>query len=98
MVMLSGWQVQAMKEAEDARIWEELNAPDPCEKQLKLASVSLIQAKQYLSNAVVRLADAMAELFDTPMEAKIGSFLDSVEDIECDLQSLAEKYGRGERE
>ena len=96
--MLSGWQVQAMKEAEDARIWEEMNAPDPCEKQLKTASVSLIEAVHLLSSVETRIADAMCELFDTPMEHKIGSYLDSLEDIGCDLKSLAEKYGRGERE
>ena len=95
---MTGWEVQEMKEAEDARIWEELNAPDPCEKQMIAASVSMIEAIRVMGRAETLLADAMAEVFDTPMEYKIGSFLDSLEDIECSLHILAEKYGKGERE
>ena len=90
--------VDAMWEADAAAEWERLNEPDPCEKQMEAASVSIREAVQFLTSAEIRLADAMAEVFDTPMEYRIGSFLDSIEDIECDLKSLAEKYGKGERE
>ena len=38
---MTGWEVQALKEAEDARIWEELNAPDPLEPQMKEAARDL---------------------------------------------------------
>ena len=95
---MTGWEVQELKEAEDARIWEEINAPDPCEKQLKAASVSMKEAVRMIGSAGVRLADAMAEVFDTPMEYRIGSLLDALEDIECSITALADKYGKGERE
>ena len=95
---MTGWQVQALKEAEDARIWEELNAPDPCEKQLEAASVSINQATHFIDTAENRLGDAMAELFGTPMEAKVGSFLDQLQDLRYGLERLAELYGKGERE
>ena len=95
---MTGWEIQELKETEDARIWEELNAPDPCEKQLETASVSLKEASRTIGRAGILLADAMAELFDTPMEYRIGSLLDALEDIESEIRVLAEKYGKGERE
>ena len=90
--------VDAMWEADAAAEWERLNEPDPCEKQMKAASVSIREAVQFLARAEDRLADAMTEVFDTPMEYRIGSLLDSLEDIEYGLKKLAEKYGKGERE
>ena len=39
---MTGWQVDAMWEAESARIWEEMNAPDPMEgKMISAASASV---------------------------------------------------------
>ena len=95
---MNAWQLEAMKDQMDTKAWNELNAPDPCERQLKTCSVSLINATMILSSVESQLADAMAEVFDTPMEAKIGSYLDEVENIRYYIKSLAETYGKGVRE
>lgn len=95
---MNAWQLDLMAETERSQAWERLNAPDPCAKQLKNAAVSIKQALQTISHAENQLADAMTEVFDTPMEMKIGSYLDSLQDIRIDLKELAEKYERGERE
>lgn len=96
--MLSGWQVQAMKEAEDARIWEELNAPDPYEEQMKKSAVDIQDAANFLNIVTDRLMDAMSELDETPMKAKIESFYDQLEEIRIDLRIIASSYERGLRE
>lgn len=95
---MNGWQLDVLKDEMDTEAWRKLNEPDPCAKQLKTAAVSILQATQFISIAETRLADAMVEVFDTPMEYKLGSFLDALQDMRCDLKSLSEKYGRGERE
>lgn len=95
---MNNWQLDLIKDQEDTKAWDALNAPDPNEKQLKAAAVSLFEAVSFLQIAECRLADAMVELFDTPDEYKIGSFLDTLQDNRCDLQELAKKFQKGERE
>lgn len=95
---MNNWQLDILKDQADTKAWNELNAPDPNEKQLKAAAVSLFEAVAFLQIAESRLADAMAELFDTPIEYKIGSFLDSLQESRIDLQEMAKKFQKGERE
>ena len=95
---MTGWEVQALKEADDARIWEELNAPDPYEKQMRDAALEMKQAIQQISKAEDYLADAIASVSETPMEDCVASLLDSLEDLKYSIKVLQEKYGRGERE
>ena len=95
---MTGWEVQALKEAEDARIWEELNAPDPYEKVLKDAATDLEKAVAELRVVLDRLEDASSVLSETPMQAKIDSFIDSIDDIKYDLWAIQMHWERGERE
>ena len=95
---MTGWEVQALKEAEDARIWEELNAPDPYEKQMRDAALEMKQAIDQIDKAENFLVDAIAALDETPMEDKVNSLLEALEDLNCDINMLQEKYGKGERE
>ena len=95
---MTGWEVQALKEAEDARIWEELNAPDPYEKQMRDAALEMRLAIEQISKAEDYLADAISSVSETPMEDKVASLLDSLEDLEYSIKVLQEKYGKGERE
>ena len=95
---MTGWEVQALKEAEDARIWEELNAPDPYEKQMRDAALDLSLAIEPISKAEDYLMDAVADVSETPMEAKVSALLEAMEDLECDIKMLQEKYRKGERE
>ena len=95
---MTGWEVQALKEAEDARIWEELNAPDPYEKQMRDAALEMRLAIEQIRKAEDYLADAIASVSETPMEYRVAPLLDSLEDLEYSIKVLQEKYGKGERE
>ena len=95
---MTGWEVQALKEAEDARIWEELNVPDPYEKQMRDAALEMRLAIEQISKAEDYLMDAVADVSETPMEKKIAALLDLLEDLEYSIKVLQEKYGKGERE
>lgn len=96
--MLSGWQVQAMKEAEDARIWEELNAPDPAEGLMQEAAQDMKMAVDLMDKAEDCLANAISELDGTPMEYKVTAFLDALMDLRIDIRIMAEKFEKGVRE
>lgn len=95
---MTGWEVQALKEAEDARIWEELNAPDRAEKQMKEAAVSMKQAEELIDKAENALLTAMDRLNPYPMENRVGSLESDLEDLRYSIRALREKYERGWRE
>ena len=95
---MNAWQMDAIRDQMDTKAWNQLNAPDPCERQLKTSAVSLVEATQFIRIAENRLADAMTEIFDTPMEYKIGSLLDLLQDLRIDIEGLAKKYREGVRE
>ena len=95
---MTGWEVQALKEAEDARIWEELNAPDPYEKQMRDAAIEMRQAYDQINKAEDFLMEAVAAVSETPMEDKVYSLLEALEDLNCDIKMLQEKYRTGGRE
>ena len=96
--MLSGWQIQAMWEADAAAEWERINEPDQYETVLKKAAQEVKKAISAIDNCADHLADASAELSETPMQAKVDSFIESLENIWCDLRMLNEHWERGERE
>ena len=90
--------VDAMWESDAAAEWERLNEPDPYEKQLRDAALDLSLAIEPISKAEDYLMDAVADVSETPMEAKVVALLDSLEDLEYSIKALQEKYGKGERE
>ena len=92
------FDIDALIESDRARQWEELNAPDPFEKQMKSASKEILEATSFISIAEDRLTEAYYELEDSPMQKTVAEWLEKVSDLRCDLKSLSEKYGRGERE
>ena len=94
---MTGYEVQALKEAEDARIWEELNAPDPFEKQMTDAALDMRLAVEMIGKAEDYLAEAVADVSDTPMEDRVASLLDELSDLKYSIQVLQGKYERGER-
>ena len=95
---MTGWEVQAAVEAENARIWEELNAPDPYDEVLRNASTGMKTAIDLIDKAENALCDAISELSNTPMEDRVAAFLDQLVDLKIDIRVLAEKYERGQRE
>lgn len=95
---MNAWQIEEMIATDAAAAWERLNAPDPCEKQLKSAAVSLKEAAEFLNVCTDRLVDAGCELDETPMRAKVDSLCETLEDFRCEIQELARLYGKGVRE
>jgi hypothetical protein len=96
---MQAWQdVDAMWEADAAAEWERLNEPDQYEKYLKEAATDLDKAVAAIRIVIDHLSDASSVLSDTPMQAKVDSFIDSIEDTKYDLWSLKLRWERGERE
>lgn len=95
---MNAWQLDLMKDQQDGKEWEKLNAPDPCENALKNAAVGIREAEGHLNTAVEMVNDAAAFLNDTPMQAKVLSLMDQIEEIGCDLRAMYGKYERGVRE
>ena len=94
---MTGWEVQALKEADDARIWEELNAPDPYEKQMEDSAREMRLAVEMICKAEDYLVDAISAVNGTPMEDRVSSLLNDLEDLHIDIVLLAEKYQKGVR-
>ena len=76
-------QLDAMKEAEDARIWEELNADDP---RRDTAIAFLRQAVQALEEAESYLQSAAEAVEHTPETDRIASLNMTAEDLEVDIR------------
>ena len=97
MTAMAAWQLDAMKEAQDARAWEALNAPDPAEGRMLEAASSLEVAIKHMKKAADWTQDAAQELKGYPMEDKILSYVVSIETVIENLQVLQEKYRHGDR-
>ena len=90
--------VDAMWEADAAAEWERLNAPDRYADMLKESAKDVKKAKSELEQAIDRLWDASSILSETPMQAKVEAFIDSIEDLKYELCRLEICWERGERE
>ena len=95
---MTGWQVQAMVEAERANVWEDLYAHDPATERMQEAAESIKTALSNIDNGLDWIADAIAKLDETPMADKLQSFLDDFESLANNLENLKNLYERGERE
>ena len=95
---MNGWQVQAMWEADTNAAWEEMNAPDPAERQMKEAADSLDIALDNIDSGLDWISDAVSKLDELPMADKVQSFLDDFEKLSKALEDLKDHYERGERE
>ena len=104
---MKNWQIEVMNHdvdsmwgADAAAEWERINAPDPdpYENILKAAAKDMIPAINQLRKAIEELLGATAYLYETPMLAKVDSYIESLEDIEIDLKMMKERWERGERE
>lgn len=81
--------VALVKEAEDARAWEELNKEDP---HAKAAVDLLTKAAHALQQAEDFLQQAAAEVEDNPETYRIASLEQSVEDLEIDVREQARRF------
>ncbi len=90
-------EIDTMYEAESARIWEELNAPDKYEKQMKEASIDLCSAASIIDKAEDELSAVVSDLYETPLCDVAQELLERLMDFRYEVQDLAKRYGRGER-
>ena len=80
------WQLDQMRENENARIWESQQRTDEAWQVVS----RLERAFNALLSAESRLCDAMAYAEGTEAEDKIQKILDSMELLECDIRRLKE--------
>jgi hypothetical protein len=80
--MMTGAEVDAIKEAADAMAWEELNEDDP---HAKAAVDLLTKAAHALQQAEDFLQQAAAEVEDSPETYRIASLEDSVATLKSDV-------------
>lgn len=90
--------VGIMVENEAALEWELQNAADPCEEALKKAAIELRLCSEGINKTEDCLVEAIEELKGTPMEDRIASLLNDLEDVHSEIIALANKYGKGVRE
>lgn len=94
---MTGAEIDTMYEAESARIWEELNAPDEYDKQMKEAALAFSAAVNLIDKAEDELSAAVSDLWETPMQKVADELLERLMDFRYELQDLAKQYARGER-
>lgn len=82
--MMSAWQVDEMLETESGRLWEQMNAVDPNEERYKDADIYLQNAKDIISKAVDYIIKASECVRGLPMEDKILSIANDVEELGVD--------------
>lgn len=82
-------EVDAIKEAADAKAWEELNKEDP---HAKAAVDLLTKAAHALQQAEDFLQQAATEVEDSPETYRIASLEGAVEDLETLVRSQARRF------
>ena len=86
---MTGAEVDTIKEAADARAWEELNEEDP---HAKAAVDLLTKAAQALQEAEDFLYQAAAEVEDSPETCRIASLEDSVATLKSDVLTQVGRF------
>lgn len=95
---MTNWQLESLNDQITTAAWNRLNAPDPAAQQLKQAAESINEAIGFLGISEDRLIEAAEALKGTPMQDKVLSFVDSLENLEGFIRQTKQKYERGERE
>ena len=94
---ISGQDVDTLYESETARIWEELNAPDMYDAQMKKAAKCMTASAELIDKAENELSAACVDLYDTPLYTVADDLLERLMAFRSEVEDLANRYGRGER-
>ena len=89
-------QLDAMVETENARIWEEQCSHDAAWNRMLDAVGYMNPGLEEIEKAVKQMIHAKDEVDGLPAEAKIGSLVDSLEDILCDFHKIRREFINGE--
>ena len=103
MAMLAGmtrgtadWQLDLMKQNEDARIWEEENSHSVAWDKM-LDSVGFINvAVEQMNKATESLINAKDEVAGIGSDYKLMSVIERLEDLECELEGIRKNFINGE--
>ena len=87
-------ELDSLYEAESEKMWEAANADDEWDR--KLEAVGRINvALEYFDKLIDRLIDAKDQVEGLPAEYRVGSLVDSFEDLGCDLRGLRQRFIEG---
>lgn len=87
---MTGAEIDAIKEADDSRIWEEMNA----ETVDTRAAVDLLTQAVALLEQVEQLVTDAAEVLDgKPDASRVESLNIDAEDLECAVRAQIERMG-----
>ncbi len=86
---MTGAEVDAIKEAADAKAWEELNEEDP---RVTAAIDSLKDAIAALQQVEDSLNSAAGAVDDRPETYRIMSLMQSAVDLECDIEAQIRRF------
>ena len=85
---MTGAQLSAIKEAEDAKAWEDLNKEDP---HAKAAVELLTMAAQLIEKVECLVRDAAEEVEDTPETDRVASLNIDAEELEVAVRMQIER-------
>ena len=89
--------IDLMEENEREKVWAELNAPDPYADALKEAAKDLAGVVSTLNVVIDHLCDASSVLSGTPVQKKVDSFVETVEDIKYDIWGMKMRWEEGQQ-
>lgn len=86
---MTGAEVDAIKEAADARAWEELNEEDP---RVKAAIDLLTKAAHALQQAQDFLWEASQQVENSPETYRIGALEQAAQELEFDVRAQIRRF------
>ena len=90
------WQMDMMYESESARMWEEQNEHDRNWDKMLEAVGFLNVALEQMNKVTDSLVGAKEEVENLPCEYKIGSLIESYEDLICEVEKIRQQFINGE--
>ena len=92
MNAITSRELDTMKEWQDAKLWEAQNNPSKDDVLYQKAEKSIGMAIENLYKAVDWLADAAFTVRGLPMEHKVVSLMDAIENFQIDLGAIKKKH------
>lgn len=88
---MTGWEVQEMEETARNRQWEELCELRENDQEYTAAAKELALAIDKIGLAMVDVECAAGEVTGLPEYDRVVSFLDDIEKLKAELQTLKDK-------
>lgn len=82
-------------EAESERMWEAMNKDEAWDKMLEAVGFINV-ALEHLDKATESMIGAKDEVEGLPCEYRLGSLVDSVEELACEIRKIRQQFIKGE--